>query len=747
MIRRQDSLQYHAGDRPGKIGVAPTKPCLTPRDLRLAYLPGATFPAEAIARDRAEVFRYTSRGNLVGVVTDGSAVPGLGDVGPWAAKPMQEGIAIVYKRLADIDVFDLELHPGDADGFVAAMQLLEPTFGGINLKDIAAPRGLELYDRLRETLEIPVYHENLYSTAVVAAAALINALELVDKRLEDVKVVICGAGTVGLGCARLLRRLGVGAGQMLMYNVDGLVQPGLKGLHPHLREFASRSRRRTLAEGVAGADVLIGASAGGVFTMEMIRAMARFPIVFALATPEPEIRYEDARAARQDVIVATGLGPDPNAVLDVLSFPYIFRGALDVQSRAISEGMMLAAARALADLAREEVPEEVELAYGGGRLAFGPEYLLPKPIDPRIFVRESAAVAARAVAEGLAASPVEPADYEGRLSVRLGTGREKMRELTMRARRACPRVVFTEGASETILRAAAVLLDEGICRPVLVGPARAVRQRIDALGRDLAGAEIVDPARDPRLDAYVEEYFRMRRRQGVIRAAAGERVRAADRFGAMMVHMGHADMMIAGASTHFTETLQVILEIIGPAAGISRVSSHHLVLMQKEAVLLADCAVNVEPTAEHLAETALLAATTGRALGLDPRVAMLSYSNFGSSDHAAARRVRRAVALAREQAPDLELDGDMQLATARGRALREELFPFAELTDDANVLVFPDLQAGALTMQALHAMVGSVTVGPLLMGARLPVHLVQFGATVEEVVNLATVAVVEAMGE
>jgi len=747
VIRKHDSLQYHAGDRPGKIGVTATKACLTPRDLRLAYLPGATFPAEEIARDRSAVFRYTSRGNLVGVVTDGSAVPGLGDVGPYAAKPMQEGIAIVYKRLADIDVFDLELQGGDPDGFVEAIRLLEPTFGGINLKDIAAPRGLELYDRLREALEIPVYHENLYSTAVVAAAALINALELVDKRVGDVRVVICGAGTVGLGCARLLRRLGVGPDQLLMYNVDGLVHPGLEGLHPHQRAFAVKSKLRTLAEGVAGADVLIGASAGGVFTMEMIRAMNRFPVVFALATPEPEIRYEDARAARQDVIVATGLGSDTNAVLDVLSFPYIFRGALDVQSVSISEDMMLAAARALADLAREEVPEEVELAYGGGRLAFGPEYLLPKPIDPRIFVRESAAVAAQAVAEGLAAQPVEPAEYEGRLSVRLGTGREKMRELTMRARRSCPRVVFSEGTSETILRACGILLDEGIARPILLGPVKEIHRRIDALGRDLAGAEIVDPARDPRFESYADEHYRLRRRQGVIRAAARERLRVPDRFGAMMVHMGHADLMIAGASTHFTETLQIILEVIGPAPGISRVASHHLVLMQKEAVLLADCAVNVEPTAEHLAETALLAATTGRALGLEPRVAMLSFSNFGANDHEAARKVRRAVALAKERAPDLELDGDMQLATARGRALREELFPFAELTDDANVLIFPDLQAGALTMQALHNMVGAVSVGPLLMGARLPVHLVEYGASVEEVVNLATVGVVEAMGE
>lgn len=744
MIRKHDSLEYHAGGRPGKIGVTATKPCLTPRELRLAYLPGATFPAEEIARDPSAVFKYTSRGNLVGVVTDGSAVPGLGNVGPFAAKPMQEGIAILFKRLADIDVFDLELASRGIDGIVETVRMLEPTFGGINLKDIQAPQGLELYDRLREILTIPVFHENLYSTAVVAAAALINALDLVDKKIGDVKVVICGAGTVGIGCARLMRRLGVDPGNLLMYNVDGLVHPSDRKLHKYQREFAVSSRLKTLAAGVKGADVLIGTSAGGVFTMEMIRSMNRYPVVFALATPEPEILYEQARASRQDVLVATGLGPDPNAVLDVLSFPYIFRGALDVQSVSITEGMLLAAARALADLAREEVPEEVERAYGGLHLSFGPEYLLPKPIDPRIFVRESAAVAAQAIAEGLAEAPVDTADYEGRLSVRIGTGREKMRELLMRARRSRPRVVFTEGMSDTVLRACSILLDEGIAQPILLGPAKDIRKRIDRLGRDLGGAEIVDPARDPRLETFVEEYFHMRRRQGVIRASAAERLRQPDYFGAFMMEGGHADMMIAGSSTHFTETLKTVLEVIGPAPGIERVSSHHLVLLQNDVVVLADCSVNIEPTAGQLAETALLAATTARSLGVDPRVAMLSFSNFGNNDHASARRVQAAAALARERAPDLEIDGDMQLATARNKALRREIFPFSELTDDANVLVFPNLQAGTLTMQSLHHMAGAVLVGPMLMGTRLPVHILQYGATVEDVVNLVTVGVVEA---
>lgn len=744
MIRKQDSLDYHARSRPGKIGVYPTKPCLTPRDFRMAYLPGATYPAAEIAADVSQAFRYTSRGNLVGVFTDGSAVPGLGNVGPCAAKPMQEGMAILFKRLADIDVFDLELNPTDVDGFVATVQQLEPTFGAVNLKDIQAPHGLEIYDELRRTVAIPVFHENLYSTAVVAAAGLINALELVDKRLEDLKVVICGAGTVGIGCARLLRRLGVDPAQCLMYDVDGLVHSDRDDLHRYQREFASDSAQRTMAEGLAGADVFLGASAGGVLTMDMIRKMERFPIVFAMATPEPEIAYEAARASRQDAIVATGLGQFPNAVLDVLSFPYIFRGALDVQATSITEGMLLAAARALAELAREEVPEEVERAYGGQRFSFGPEYLLPKPLDPRIFLRESAAVARMAMAEGKANIAADLDDYEGRLSVRLGTGREKMRELLMRAHQQQKRVVFTEGTNETVLRACAQILDEGIARPILLGSEDAIREKLAALGFDLSGAAMVDPGRSTGFDHYCDEYFQMRQRQGVIRATALEKLRQPDTFGAMMVHAGAADMMIAGSSTHFTESLRTILEIVGPASGVDRVSSHHLVLMPSDVVVLGDCAVNITPTAEQLAETALLAATKARALGLEPRVAMLSFSNFGSADHGHARRVQQAVEIARTRAPDLEIEGEMQLATARNAALRGEVFPFARLTGDANVLIFPDLQSGNLTMQALSYMAEAIPIGPLLMGTRLPAHVLQYGSTVEDVVNLTTVGVVEA---
>ncbi len=680
MIRPEDSLNYHASGRAGKIEIRPTKPCLTPREMRLAYLPGALHPARAIADSPGEVFRLTARGNLVGAITDGSAIPGLGDLGPEAAKPMQEGMAVLFKRLADIDVFDLELEAADPARFVEHVRALVPTFGGILLTGIRAPEGLIIHDRLSESLSIPVFHENLYSTAVVAAAALINALDLVEKRMEDVRVVVCGAGTVGIGCARLLAGLGVRPEGLHLYDVHGLLHPGREDLHPYQLAFARADGAASLAEALRGADVFLGASAGGVLTPEMVRSMARYPVVFALATPEPEIGYEEARAARRDVLVATALGQYPNAVVDLLSFPYIFRGALDVQATRITEGMLLAAARALAELAREDVVEEVERAYGREHFTFGPEYLLPKPIDPRILVRESAAVARQAVADGVARRPVDPAVYAEGLAVRLGTGRETLRGLMLKARRENLRVVFPEGTHETILRAAGILADEGIARPILLGPEEAIRESAGKLGLDLGGVQVVDPSRSVQAEEYAEAYFRLRARRGVMRDAARDRMARGDLFATMMLHAGDADMMVAGVRAHYVDSLRTILEVIGPAPGCTRISSHYLVLLPREAVVLADCAVNIDPDAETLAEIALLAAREARSVGLEPRVAMLSFSNFGSVDHPAAVKVRRAVEIARERAPELMVDGEMQLATAVKSDLRREHFPFSRLS-------------------------------------------------------------------
>jgi malate dehydrogenase (oxaloacetate-decarboxylating)(NADP+) len=744
MIRRDDSLEYHSTDRPGKIEVRATKPCLTPWEIRLAYLPGASFPAEAIAKDPSKIFRYTAKGNLVGVITNGSSVPGMGNVGPEAAKPMQEGIAVLFKRLADIDVFDLELNTVDPDRFVDTVCMLEPTFGGINLKDIRAPDGLYIYERLSKVMNIPVFHENLYSLAVVAAAALLNTLELVDKKIENTRVVICGIGTVGTGCARLFLRLGVQPDNLLVYDTKGLLHPERNDLSEYQRVFARKDVVRDLSSGLRGADVFLGASGPDVLNQEMVRSMNSFPALFVLSTPKPEIDYESARASRKDVIVATALGQYPNALLDVLSFPYIFRGALDVQATSITEGMLVAAARALAELAKEDVVEEVERAYGDQHFSFGPEYLLPKPIDPRILVHESAAVARQAIEEGVARISLQGEAYRERLTIRMGTGRETMRGLIIKARQKRLRIVFSEGSSETILRACGILVDEGIADPILLGREEEIKGVIDRLGLDLSGAQIIDPVQAPRFGAYAEEYFKMRRRRGVMRAEADKRLRQHDYFAALMVHSRDADMLVSGGSTHYAESLKTILEVIGPAPGIGRISSHHMILLAKSVYFIADCAVNIEPTAEELAEIALLAAGRARSVGIEPRVAMLSFSNYGSVNHRKAHKVRLATELARKRAPDLIIDGEMQLSVALNTTLRHKFFPFSELDENPNVLIFPELQSGNLALNLLQNMGEAVTVGPILMGTRLPAHLCQYGVTVEEVVGLTTVGAVEA---
>lgn len=743
MIRREEALEYHAGDRPGKVAIAASKSCVSPREVRLAYLPGAVFPGREIADDPAAAWRYTARGNLVAVVTNGTAVPGLGDVGPAAAKPIQEGIALLLKRLADIDVFDLELDATEPDDIVSTVRMLEPTFGGINLKDMRAPEGLTVYDRLRETVAIPVFHENLYATAVVALAGLINGLDLADKRIDDVRVVVCGAGTIGLGCCRLLQAMGLPADNLLLYDVHGLIHEDRTDLNPYQRIFARRCEERTLAEGLRGADVFLGASMGGVLTADMVRSMARYPIVFAMATPEPEIQYDEARAVRHDAIVGTSLTTSPNAIIDVLSFPYIIRGALDVQANTISETMMLAAARSLAELAREEVPEEVLRAYGDAPMSFGPEYLLPKPIDPRLLVRQSAAVARQAMDEGVASQPVASDELEEHLNLRLGSGRELLRQLVLKARQVSPRIVLPEGTNETVLHACVMMMDEGIANPVLLGDEQRVREKADRLGIDLGGTAVIDPAHSLQLGDYADAYFQLRGRRGMTRELAQQRVMQPKHFGTMMLHTGDADLMIGGISDHYAETMRPVLEVIGPADGVERIASLHMVLRPKEVLLLADCAVNIDPSAEQMAEIALLSARMARSLGVEPRVAMLSFSNFGSVEHPLARKVREATRIARRRDPELVVEGEVQLATALNQEIRDRYFPFSALTQDANILIFPDLQSGNLALHLLERLGDTVVVGPVLTGARKPVHVIQYGAPAEAVVHLATMGALQ----
>lgn len=744
MLGPKDSLAYHETGRPGKIELRATKPCLTPSDLRLAYLPGAVHVAASIAEDPANVFRYTSRGNLVGVITNGTAVPELGNVGPAAAKPVQEGLSVLFKRLADIDVFNLELDTTDPERFIDAVRLLEPTFGGVTLRDIRVSEGLTISDRLNECMNIPVFNQNLYASAVVASAALINALKIVGKKMEEVQVVICGIGSGGMGCARLFLKLGVQPENLLVYNSGGLLHGDRTDIPEYARGLVRRDPARTLADGMRGADVFLGFSTGGIVTREMVRSMNWSPIVFALATPEPEISYEEAKSSRREAIVATGLSEYPNAILDILSFPYILRGALDVHATQITEGMLLAAARALAEVAREEVVESVERAYGNTRFNFGPDYLLPKPIDPRILIRESAAVAEQAAREGVARKVVEKEAYQESLTVRLGTGRETLRDLQMKARQKNLRVVFSDGASEAVLRACGTLIGEGIARPVLLGQEREIREALERLDLDLSQVEMIDPAGSPLFRSYVDEYFRMRHRRGIMLDEAKRRIKRRDHFAAMMLHSGDVDMMVGGASIHYGEALRTILEIIGPAPGVRKISSHHMVLLPKQIYFLADCGIIIDPSGEDLAEVAILAANRARSLGIEPCVAMLSFSSYGSVDHPLARKVRQATQLVKERDPDLMVDGEIQLATALDSRIRRRFFPFSTLKTDANVLVFPDLQSGNIALDLVRCLTDAVIVGPLLTGTRLPAHLRQYGVTAEEIVNLTTVGVVEA---
>ncbi len=749
MIGREEALEYHAGRRPGKIEVKPTTACLGPREMRLAYLPGALFPAREIAAHPELAARYTARSNLVAVVSNGSAVPGLGVIGPLAVKPVQEGISVLLKRLADIDVFDLELATDDPDRIVDTLRLLEPTFGAVDLKDVRAPEGIDAFERLRAELSIPVLHEDLQGPAVVVGAAVLNALELAGKELGSVRVVMVGAGSVGLGCARLLVALGVAREAIQVYDVDGPVTSDRPGLDEHRRAFATPSPALPLAEAVRGADVLIGASVPGVFSADLVRALAPRPVVVALAFLDPEIEYDDARAVRRDVMVLTSRLRRPNGVSSLLSVPYILRGALDVGAAKITDAMLLAATRALASLAREEVIEEVSRAYGGESFAFGPEYLIPRAVDPRILERVATAVAGAAETEGIAVTPIGAEKYREELVTRLGAGREVMRGLLLQARRHTPRIVFPEGCADVVLRACTITVDEGLGKPVLLGNRDRIMEAADRLGLDLHGAEIVDPETDLHGESYAEAYFQRRGRHGVTPEMARHRAREPRYFGALMLDRGDADLMVSGALAPYAESIRPVLEVIGPAPGVHRIASQYLLLRPGEVTLLADCAVNIEPDAEGLAEIAMLSAGMAKAVGIEPRVAMLSFSNFGSVDHPLTRKVRRAVDLVRERAPELVIDGEMQALTALDDAMRGRFFPFAELGGNANVLIFPDLQSGNLALHLLTTLGERVVVGPVLLGARRPVHLLQYGSSVREVVDLAAVATVyaAAMGQ
>ncbi len=745
-ITKQDALDYHFGSRPGKIEVVSTKPCLTQRDLSLAYTPGVADPCLEIEKNPQDAYKYTAKGNLVAVVTNGTAVLGLGNIGALAGKPVMEGKGVLFKRFADIDVFDIELDTKDADEIIKACQLLEPTFGGINLEDIKAPECFYIEETLKKTMKIPVFHDDQHGTAIISGAALANAVELTGKRMDQIKVVVNGAGASGIACAEHYICMGVRRENITMVDTKGVVYKGRKeGMNPYKERFAKETPCRTLTDAAKGADVLLGLSKKGAFTAEMIASLAPRPVVFAMANPDPEITYDEARAVRDDIIMATGRSDYPNQVNNVLGFPFIFRGALDVHATTINEEMKLAATYALAALAKEDVPDSVCRAYGVDTLKYGTDYIIPKPFDPRVLVWEAAAVAKAAIDSGVAQYPVNLKEYREQLENRLGKAHELMRMMMHKAQSNPKRVVFPEGNHQKILRACHTLLEEKIAVPILLGRPSQIQRKAAELGLNLNGITIIEPEVAPRRQEYVAEFYRLRRRRGVTLGSADELMNDPNIFGSMMVRMGDADAIVSGVTQNYPDTLRPALQVIGVREGIHKVSGVYLVITRKgDLYFLADATVNIEPTAEDLAEIALCAAEEARRFNVQPRVAMLSFSSFGSTKHPLCEKVRRAVELARFADPSLIIDGEIQGNVAVSAKKLEAAFPFSTLKGGANVLVFPDLQSCNIACKLLASIGGADTVGPILAGMAKPVHLLQRGVEVEDIVNMTTIAVVDA---
>ncbi|MCA1826556.1 MAG: NADP-dependent malic enzyme [Myxococcales bacterium] len=745
---KQDALDYHSSGRKGKIEVVPTKPCATARDLSLAYSPGVAEPCLEIADKRDLSYKYTTRGNLVAVISNGTAVLGLGDIGAYASKPVMEGKGVLFKKFADIDVFDIEVNEKDVDAFCKVVKALEPTFGAVNLEDVKSPECFVIERRLRSEMEIPVFHDDQHGTAIITGAALLNALELVSKKIADVKVVFVGAGAAAVACAEQYVKLGVPRSHIWMCDKYGLVHQGRKeDMDEWKGVFAQGSQPRTLAEVANGADVMVGLSARGVISKEMVASMAPHPILFALANPVPEILPEEALAVRGDVIMATGRSDYPNQVNNVLGFPGIFRGALDVRAKAINDEMKLAASHALAALARQDVPESVSAAYGGQAFHFGRDYIIPKPFDPRVLTIVAPAVAKAAVDSGVARIALDRDKYVDSLRRRQGRTYEVMTVIVGRARRRMTRIAFPEGNHPRILRAAQQLAEERICQPVLLGKRdEIVQQAEEAHLSAIDDLEIVDPLTSDRFEAYAKKLYELRQRSGVSWAEALYRVRQRNTYAAMMLRDGLVDGLVTGLTRTYPEAIRPSLEIVRTQEG-RRASGTYIVAFKESLKLFADCTVNADPTAEELADIAISTAELARAFELTPRIAMLSYSNFGTDRAGSPSKVRKAVQLVRARRPDLEVEGEMQVDPAVVRSVREAEFPFARLTGDANVLIFPDLNSGNIGYKLLWRLGGAEVIGPVLMGMALPVNVLQQGASVQDVVNLAAMTAVRAQGE
>jgi malate dehydrogenase (oxaloacetate-decarboxylating)(NADP+) len=752
-ITREEALDYHRRPRPGKVSIAPTKPLSTQRDLSLAYTPGVAEPVLEIERRAELAYDYTSKGNLVAVITNGTAILGLGNRGALASKPVMEGKGVLFKTFADVDVFDIELDAPDPERLIEVVAALAPTFGGINLEDIKAPECFVVEERLKALLDIPVFHDDQHGTAIISGAALLNGLELVGKPIGSIRVVVSGAGASAISCSELAVRLGVRRENITLVDTRGVVYEGRsEGMNEYKARFAQRSKARTLADAVRDADVFYGLSAPDVLTPEMVKTMAKRPLIFAMANPDPEIRYEAAKAARADAIVATGRSDYPNQINNVLGFPFIFRGALDVRARAINEEMKVAAARALAGLAKQDVPDSVLNAYGLESLRFGPDYILPKPFDPRVLLWESPAVAQAAMESGVARITIDLDEYRHQLSLRQGKGMRVRQFILNKARQSPKRIVFGEGEEGKIIRAAARVVEEGVATPILLGRPEVVADKLADLGLS-ADLRVVDPRQFDRREAYAQAYYERRQRQGITFPQALSIVQQRNVFGPMMVAMGEADAFVSGLTFEYPEVIRPALEIFHTRQGARRAAGAYLMIVGDSAshpardrvYIFTDATVNIDPSAEDLAEIGSLAADFARQLELEPRVAFLSFSNFGSTDHPLSRKVRAAVELLRQRRPELTVDGEMQADTAVVPEIIDARYPFSRVRD-ANVLVFPSLEAANVAYKLLARLGGAQAIGPILLGLGAPVHVLQTGDDVEDIVHMAAVAVMDAQG-
>ncbi|MEK6782046.1 MAG: NADP-dependent malic enzyme [Bacteroidota bacterium] len=746
-IRKQDALDYHMQGQPGKIEVVPTKALSTQLDLALAYSPGVAEPCKEIAANKEDVYKYTAKGNLVAVISNGTAVLGLGNIGPEASKPVMEGKGVLFKKFAGIDVFDIEIDEEDPDAFIKIVKSLEPTFGGINLEDIKAPECFKIETELREKMNIPIMHDDQHGTAIISSAALLNALEIIGKKIDEVVLVVNGAGAAAVSCTRLYFSLGLTRENLIMCDSKGVIRIDRDQLDPIKAEFATARDVLTLQQAIKGADVFIGLSKADILTPQDILNMANDPIVFALANPNPEIAYDVAMKTRPDLIMATGRSDHPNQVNNVLGFPYIFRGALDVRATEINEAMKLAAVKALSILAKEPVPEMVIKAYGDTKIQFGRQYLIPKPLDPRLITTISPAVAKAAMDSGMATNPIRDwTKYHQDLLKRIGIDDKLTTRIIDLAKKNPKRVVFAEADNHKILKAAQVLQDEGIAKPILLGKRSEIELLIKEYSLELGDCIIVDPREEKALtEKYAQHYYEKRQRKGATMYDANRVMRDRNGFGAMMVEFGEADALVSGLTKDYPKTILPSLQIIGMAPGVKRVAGMYIIMNKKGNFFFADCTVNVDPTAEELVGIIGLAKRGVKFFDYEPRVAMLSYSNFGSSKGEIPDKTREAVRLAKERYPDLIIEGDIQANVALNTDLQNENYPFSSLAKEgANTLIFPNLASGNIAYKLLMEIGGAETIGPILLGMKKPVHILQLGSSIREIVNMAAIAVVDA---